>query len=61
MAAAPPGPREVPRTGGPVTSEDAINLGGTVGPALLKAYGAKLALAVLVLAVVVWLVRRRRH
>ena len=61
VAAAPPGPREVPRTGGPVTSEDAINLGGTVGPALLKAYGAKLALAVLVLAVVVWLVRRRRH
>ena len=40
-----------------MTSEDAINLGGTVGPALLKAYGARLALAVLVLAVVVWLVQ----
>jgi carbon monoxide dehydrogenase subunit G len=42
------------------TGSDAIDLGSTVGPALLRAYGAKLALAAVVL-VVAWLVRRRRH
>jgi carbon monoxide dehydrogenase subunit G len=56
-----PGPAGVPRTGGPVTGEDAISLGGTVGPALLRAYGPQLALGALVFVVVVWLMRRRRR
>jgi carbon monoxide dehydrogenase subunit G len=56
-----PGPAGVPRTGGPVTGEDAISLGGTVGPALLRAYGPQLAVGALVFVVVVWLMRRRRR
>ena len=56
-----PAPQAVPRTGGPVTREDAIDLGGTVGPALLRAYGAQLAGAAVLLVLVVWLVRRLRR
>ena len=56
-----PGPAGVPRAGGPVTGEDAISLGGTVGPALLRAYGPQLAVGALVFLVVVWLMRRRRR
>jgi uncharacterized protein len=56
-----PAPQGVPRTGGPVTREDAIDLGGTVGPALLRAYGPQLAGAAVVLVLVVWLVRRLRR
>jgi carbon monoxide dehydrogenase subunit G len=56
-----PAPRAVPRTGGPVTREDAIDLGGTVGPALLRAYGAQLAGAAVVVVLLVWLVRRLRR
>jgi uncharacterized protein len=55
------GPAEVPRTGGPVTSEDAISLGGTVGPALLRAYGPQVAVGALLSVVVLWLLRRRRR
>jgi hypothetical protein len=44
-----------------VTGEDAISLGGTVGPALLRAYGPQLAVGALVFLVVVWLMRRRRR
>ena len=56
-----PAPQGVPRTGGPVTREDAIDLGGTVGPALLRAYGPQLAGAAVVLVLVIWLVRRLRR
>jgi hypothetical protein len=56
-----PAPQGVPRTGGPVTREDAIDLGGTVGPALLRAYGPQLAGAAVVFVLLVWLVRRLRR
>jgi carbon monoxide dehydrogenase subunit G len=38
----------------------AIDLGSTVGPVLLKTYGPRIAVGALVLALVVWLVRRCR-
>lgn len=46
---------------GPAAGEDAISLGGTVGPALLRAYGPQLAVGALLLVVVAWLLRRRRR
>jgi hypothetical protein len=38
----------------------AIDLGSTVGPVLLKTYGPRIAVGAVVLALVVWLVRRCR-
>jgi carbon monoxide dehydrogenase subunit G len=60
-----------PATVGPVTPAPArprapaeegaaIDLGSTVGPVLLKTYGPKVALGAVVLALVVWVVRRCR-
>ena len=47
---------------GPCTADEgaAIDLGSTVGPVLLKTYGPRIAVGAVVLALVVWLVRRCR-
>lgn len=50
----PPGPRSA------AGSDDALDLGATLLPVLLKSYGKQLAGAGALLAILVWLVRRRR-
>ena len=44
----------------PAEEGAAIDLGSTVGPVLLKTYGPRIAVGAVVLALVVWLVRRCR-
>ncbi len=52
---APPEPVEAPR---PPPEDDALDLGATVLPVLLKAYGKQLAAGVGVLLVVLLILRR---
>ena len=71
-APAAPGEAEAtaaPRSAGPSTTaggrrageQEPLDLGATVLPILVKSYGKQIAGAVLVLLVLRWLLRRRRH
>lgn len=55
-----PSPGAASQAAGPGAEDDALDLGATVIPILLKSYGKQLAAALGVLAVLVWVVRRRR-
>jgi hypothetical protein len=61
VAPATPPPAATPRSATPSSargSEDALDLGKTVLPVLVKAYWKPVVLAVIVIIVIIWLIAR---
>jgi uncharacterized protein len=61
VAPATPPPAATPRPASPTSargSDDALDLGKTVLPVLLKAYWKPVVLAVIVIIVIIWLIAR---
>lgn len=59
--ASPPAASATPPPAAPSSGSDAIDLGGTVLPVLVKSYGKQILAGVLVLLVLGWLLRRARR